>query len=79
MEMTVMNSGRIKNGGFMPFVINDTKGKRIFGTRLFGQPSGRELVFIIPPRQKGAMPRVKFVSQLLAPLQVDADKKSNGG
>lgn len=57
------------NGGFRPFAINDAKGKPVYGTRLFGQPSGRELVFISPPAEPEGMPRVKYVSQLVAPDQ----------
>lgn len=53
-------------GGFVPFVLGDSDGATIYGTRIFGQPSGRELVFIIPPSQAGGTPRVKFISQLVA-------------
>lgn len=54
------------NGGFVPFILGDSDGAIIYGTRIFGQPSGRELVFIIPPSQEGGTPRVKFISQLVA-------------
>ena len=54
-------------GGFIPFVLGDSNGDVIYGTRIFGQPSGRELVFIIPPAKKGGTPRVKFISQLISP------------
>ncbi len=54
-------------GGFVPFILGDSNGKIIYGTRIFGQPSGRELVFIIPPLKKGGTPRVKFISQLVDP------------
>ena len=54
-------------GGFVPFILGDSDGAIIYGTRIFGQPSGRELVFIIPPTKEGGTPRVKFISQLVAP------------
>ncbi len=66
-QLTVVRSSNKPNGGFVPFLIADDKGKKIFGTRIFGQPAGRELIFISPPEKKGGVPRVKFVSQLVAP------------
>ncbi len=64
-EMTVIRAEKSPNGGFVPFVIGNARGKMIFGTRIFGQPSGRELVFISPPKKRGRPPRVKFISQLI--------------
>ena len=65
-KMTVMSCKPGEAGGFRPFLIGDAKGRQIFGTRLFGQASGRELVFISPPERKGSnIPRVKFISQLI--------------
>lgn len=65
-KMTVMSCKPGKAGGFRPFLIGDAKGKQIFGTKLFGQASGRELVFISPPlRRESNTPRVKFISQLI--------------
>jgi hypothetical protein len=65
-KMTEMSCKPGKGGGFRPFIIGNAKGKQIFGTRLFGQPSGRELVFISPPlRRDSNSPRVKFISQLI--------------
>lgn len=66
-EMSVVKSENSSSGGFVPFVIGNAQGETVFGTRIFGQPSGRELIFISPPKKKGEMPRVKFVSQLVAP------------
>ena len=66
-KLTVVRAVDLPRGGFVPFLIADEKGKKIFGTRIFGQPAGRELVFISPPEESGGAPRVKFVSQLLAP------------
>lgn len=65
-KMTVMSCKPGEAGGFRPFLIGDAKGRQVFGTRLFGQASGRELVFISPPERKGSkIPRVKFISQLI--------------
>lgn len=63
--MTVIRASGIPNGGFVPFVIGNAKRQKIFGTRIFGQPSGRELVFISPPKKAGGVPRVKFISQII--------------
>lgn len=66
-EIVVMSPKLRADGGFLPFLIGNTKGETLFGTRLFGQPDGRELVFITPPLKKDGMPRVKFISQLVPP------------
>lgn len=72
-KMTVMSCKPGKAGGFRPFLIGDAKGKQIFGTKLFGQPSGRELVFISPPlRRESNTPRVKFISQLIGKPRAEA-------
>jgi len=65
-KMTVMSCNPGEAGGFRPFIIGNAKGKQVFGTKLFGQASGRELVFISPPERRGSdSPRVKFISQLI--------------
>lgn len=68
-KAVVMSPKPRPDGGFVPFEINNRRGESLYGTRLFGQPHGRELVFITPPLKKGGSPRVKFVSQLLPPPQ----------
>jgi len=65
-KMTVISCNPGEAGGFRPFIIGNAKGKQVFGTKLFGQASGRELVFISPPERRGSdSPRVKFISQLI--------------
>lgn len=66
-ELVVVTPKPRQNGGFLPFLIGNAKGETLFGTRLFGQPDGRELVFITPPLRQGGKPRVKFISQLVPP------------
>lgn len=66
-KLVVMNPGSKPEGGFVPFLIANTQGETLYGTRLFGQPHGRELVFITPSLKEGGAPRVKFISELLAP------------
>jgi hypothetical protein len=70
-KMTVIESKVSPNGGFLPFLIADPKGKIIFETRVFGQPAGRELVFISPPARQGGPPRVKFLPQIIVPEPPD--------
>lgn len=66
-EIRVVKSNAPKLGGFIPFVVGDARGKIVFETRLFGQPTGREIVFIGPPAKPGGPPRLKFVTQIIPP------------
>ena len=68
-KLVVMKCQSGKQGGFEPLLIGNSEGKTIFGTRLFGQPTSRDLAFISPPVKKGAMPRVKFITQLVPPTK----------
>jgi hypothetical protein len=59
-EISVVKSNVSDKGGFLPFQIGDSDGKVVFETRLFSQPSGREMVFILtqiippePPKPAG--------------------------
>ena len=45
--------------------ILDENGEKVFETRLFAQASGREIVFIGPPKKEGGLPSVRFLPQLL--------------
>ncbi|MCX6972290.1 MAG: hypothetical protein NTV93_19370 [Verrucomicrobia bacterium] len=67
-EISVVKSNAPEKGGFLPFVIEDAKGKVAFETRLFGQPTGREMVFIGPPANPAGLPKVKFLTQII-PLE----------
>ena len=64
-EMTIMKSKIGKNGGMVPFLIGNENGEKVFETRLFAQASGREIVFIGPPKEEGGLPSVRFLPQLL--------------
>jgi hypothetical protein len=64
-EITLMKSGIGKQGGLVPFLIGDGEGNKVFETRLFAQASGREIVFIGPPKEVGGLPSVRFLPQLL--------------
>ena len=64
-EMTIMQSKIGKKGGLVPFLIGNENGEKVFETRLFAQASGREIVFIGPPKQVGGLPSVRFLPQLL--------------
>lgn len=54
------------DGGLIPFQIRNKEGQKIFETRLFGQPKGREIVFIGPPKKEGGLPSLRFLSQIVA-------------
>ena len=64
-EITLMKSGIGARGGLVPFLIGNEKGRKVFETRLFAQASGREIVFIGPPKEAGGLPTVRFLPQLL--------------
>jgi hypothetical protein len=66
-EMSLMKSKIPENGGFIPFLIGDPKGEVIFETRLFSQPSGRDMVFIGSPATPGGRVLVKVLPQIVAP------------
>jgi hypothetical protein len=51
-------------GGFIPFFIKDEKGNTVFETRLLGQPTGRETVFIYPPQANRREFSVQFLSEV---------------
>lgn len=66
-EDTVVKSNVSKKGGFLPFIIEDAASNIIFQTRLYGQPYGREMVFISPPANGAKLPRVKFLTEMVPP------------
>ena len=66
-EVTVVKSGVAKSGGFIPFLIGDLKGEVVFETRLFSQPTGRDMVFIGAPPKPGGRVLVKLLPQLVSP------------
>ena len=66
-ENAVMQSNVDEKGGFIPCIMRDPDGETIYGTRLFAQPNGRELVLIRSGIREGNnRPRVKFISQSVA-------------
>jgi hypothetical protein len=66
-EMSVVTTNVAKNGGFIPFLIGNPQGETVFETRLFSQPTGRDMVFIGAPAQPGGRALVKVLPQLIAP------------
>ena len=64
-EITMMKSGIGKEGGLVPFLLGNYEKKIVFETRLFAQQTGREIVFIGPPKEAGGLPSVRFLPQLL--------------
>ena len=66
-ENAVIQSKVDKKGGFIPCIMRNPEGETIFGTRLFAQPNGREVVLIRPSLMEGSKaPRIKFIPQLVA-------------
>ena len=64
-EITMMQSKIGKLGGLAPFILGNNEGQKVFETRLFAQPNGREIVFIGKPKEVGGLPKVRFLPQLL--------------
>jgi hypothetical protein len=76
-EIILVNSNVPKSGGFLPFMILNTNRQAIFETRIFSQPTGRNMVFISPPSQPGERVKIKMLPQLLgAQLPSPADQPS---
>ena len=65
--ISVVKSDVPENGGFLPFLIGDANGKTVFETRLFGQPTGRDMVFIAPPAKPAGRLSVKLLPQIIPP------------
>ena len=49
-------------GDFTPFVVKDTEGKRLAGTRLFSHAKGREMVLLFPPKEGKKRLNIEFFS-----------------
>ncbi len=64
-ETAVMASNVDPKGNMVPCVMKNEQGNKVFETRLFAQASGREIVFIGPPKEEGGLPSVRFLPQLL--------------
>jgi len=63
--ITVVPSEVSPSGGFVPLVIQNKAGKIVFQTRAFGEPTGREMVFVEPPTGPMGAYSVKFITELL--------------
>jgi hypothetical protein len=64
--MTVVPSQVSKDGGLLPFLVKDAANRNLYETRFFSQPTGRDMVFIAPPRRPGEQVLIKFLAQLIA-------------
>jgi hypothetical protein len=66
-EMSVIKSNVSEKGGFLAFFMGNATGKIVFETRLFGQPTGRDMVLIGPPARPEGEPMVKFLTEIIPP------------
>ncbi|MEX1048733.1 MAG: hypothetical protein WED15_04340 [Akkermansiaceae bacterium] len=64
--MKVVKSNVSAKGGFLPFILGNSTGKIVFETRLFGQPTGRDIVFIGGSSTGGEI-KVKFLTEIIPP------------
>ena len=65
--MTVVKSNVSAEGGFLPFFIKDASERTVYENRLFGQPTGRDMIFIGPPARPGGRVSIILLPQLVAP------------
>ena len=66
-QITLMQSKIGKLGGLVPFMLGDNEGQKIFETRLFAQPNGREIVFIGKPKEVGGITQGEIPAAAVAP------------
>ena len=59
---TVQKLSLSKAGAFTPFVLRNTKGKVLGGTRLFSHATNREMVLIFPPKKGSKRMDIRFFS-----------------
>lgn len=63
--VTVVETKTSSNGGFMPFIVADDMGNRLYETKLLGKNTGREMVFILPSLNRKNRVDLKFLSQTI--------------
>ena len=66
-KMTVVKLEPSATGGLIPLYIKTSNGEKLYENRLHSIARGRDMVFIYPPRRKGARPRIKFLPQIIPP------------
>ena len=71
-QITMVPANAPKLGGFLPFLVKGMNNKVIFETRLFGQPRGRKMVFILPPSRTGGRVKVRFLPEII-PLPIESE------
>ena len=62
--ISVIKDAVALSGGFIPFFLKDENGKIVVETRLFGQTTGRKMVFIYPPKANRRKFSVQFLSEI---------------
>ena len=59
---TVKKLNLSKAGAFTPFVVRDSKGKVLGGTRLFSHATNRKMVLIFPPKKGSKRLDIRYIS-----------------
>lgn len=52
---------KYKKGGFTPMSIYTASGKLLAGSKMFGQPLGREMILLYPPEHKRSKIKIKYL------------------
>ncbi|CAA6679894.1 MULTISPECIES: hypothetical protein [unclassified Lentimonas] len=68
-SMKNVKSNAPAKGGFMPFLVTDEQGDRVYETRLMSRPTGRDMVFILPSERRDRSVELKFIPQIIPPNQ----------
>ena len=66
-KMSVIKFKASSDGGLIPFYIRGPKGEDLYENRLFGRPTGRDMLFIGNPTRKGGRLNILLLPQIVAP------------
>ncbi|MFC5051414.1 hypothetical protein ACFPK9_12440 [Rubritalea spongiae] len=73
-KTTVVKTKKLTGGSFHPFYLRTVKGVMLYETRLLGQPSGREIVFIMPPNNGSGRVNIKFLPQTVPRPEIGSNQ-----
>ncbi len=65
-KMSVIKFNSPSGGGLIPFYIRGPKGEDLYENRLFGKPTGRDMIFIGAPSRRGGRLNILLLPQIVA-------------
>lgn len=66
-KTSVIKFNTSSEGGLIPFYIRGPRGENLYENRLFGKPTGRDMIFIGAPTRKGGRLNILLLPQIVAP------------